>query len=77
MVLQDKNHILLDSVSLFYFFELNYILDICKFLDKDKLSSLLPHERAIADSLINRSKVQLQEISKITDYVHMDRRNGK
>ncbi|KAJ8930859.1 hypothetical protein NQ314_016278 [Rhamnusium bicolor] len=48
------------------YLNLNELLeDICKFLSSEKLGTLSPKDKKLADSLINRSKVQLQEISKI------------
>ncbi|XP_018578477.1 uncharacterized protein LOC108916653 isoform X2 [Anoplophora glabripennis] len=52
--------------------------DICQFLNSDKLGSLSHRDKKIVESLITRSKVQLQEISKIQtisvceEYVDMD-----
>ncbi|CAH0562467.1 unnamed protein product [Brassicogethes aeneus] len=46
--------------------------DICSFLDESKLTALSPNDRKFANDLLKRSKVQLQEISKKTDYVDMD-----
>nr|CAI5854993.1 unnamed protein product [Callosobruchus analis] len=54
--------------------------DICKFLSSEKLTSLPQKDKKLAESLIRRSKRQLQEISKIQctvqneEYVIMDRK---
>ncbi|XP_060515929.1 uncharacterized protein LOC132695595 isoform X2 [Cylas formicarius] len=55
----------------------NLLEDICKFLSGEKLNFLSPAEKEVANTLISRSKRQLQEISKIVpklneeDYVDM------
>ncbi|XP_050518890.1 uncharacterized protein LOC126892998 [Diabrotica virgifera virgifera] len=62
------------------YFDLNALLqDICKFLSSDKLENLSPKDQKLAESLINRSKQQLQTIAKIQpplqpseDYVIMN-----
>ncbi|CAG9828747.1 unnamed protein product [Diabrotica balteata] len=62
------------------YFDLNALLqDICKFLSSDKLEKLSPKDQKLAESLINRSKQQLQNIAKIQpplqpseDYVIMN-----
>ncbi|KAJ8949129.1 hypothetical protein NQ318_012877 [Aromia moschata] len=59
------------------------LLDICKFLSSDNLKVLSPKDKKLADSLIKRSKTQLQEISKLQEpssfdeYVDMDGKKGK
>nr|CAI5854992.1 unnamed protein product [Callosobruchus analis] len=56
--------------------------DICKFLSSEKLTSLPQKDKKLAESLIRRSKRQLQEISKIQctvqneEYVIMDRKGS-
>ncbi|CAH1153720.1 unnamed protein product [Phaedon cochleariae] len=58
--------------------DLNELLeDICQFLSEDKLKKLSPKDQNLAESLINRSKIQLQEIAKIQsneEYMVMDKK---
>ncbi|VEN64079.1 unnamed protein product [Callosobruchus maculatus] len=69
----------MDFKKLYY--DLNDLLeDICKFLSSEKLANLPQKDKKLAESLIRRSKRQLQEISKIQctaqneEYVIMDRK---
>ncbi|CAH1964414.1 unnamed protein product [Acanthoscelides obtectus] len=70
----------MDFKQLYY--DLNDLLeDICKFLSNEKLTNLSQTDRTLAESLIQRSKKQLQEISRIQctaqneEYVIMDRKD--
>lgn len=60
----------------------SHFADICQFLSSDKLGSLSHRDKKLVESLITRSKVQLQEISKIEkttfceEYVDMDAKKG-
>nr|XP_023011883.1 src kinase-associated phosphoprotein 2-like [Leptinotarsa decemlineata] len=63
------------------YLELNGLLeDICEFLSSEKLDNLSVKDKRLAESLINRSKKQLQEIAKVQindEYVPMDKMETK
>lgn len=74
-------HLLLFKIKLTFVFMFS---DICKFLSGDKLGKLSYKDQRLAESLITRSKKQLQDIAKIQptlqcneDYVIMNSQGTK